>query len=77
MKYGGTYIKSAIGGIPGYLAVVMFKYIVVPFLKNFKKDLIIDAESKKKLQEFTASIYKDGITHEEFSAAGDNFLDRP
>ena len=77
MKYGGTYIKSAIGGIPGTLALVIFKYVVVPFLKNFTNDLIIDEEARIKLKEYVASIRKKGITHEEFINAGNNFFDRP
>lgn len=77
MKYGGTYIKSAIGGFGGKLAVVFFNYVVVPFLKTWTGDLIIDKVANKYLKEYMSFIRKKGITHEEFINAGNNFFNRP
>ena len=77
MKYGGTYIKSVIGGIPGTLAVLIFKWIIVPFIKRFKSQLKNDAEGKKEWEKFNEVLNKPDVTHDEVTNAEDDFFNRP
>lgn len=77
MTYGGKYLATLVGGFWGKIIQLAFKHVIIPFIKKFKKHLVIDSEAKQEIVKFEEVINKPGVTHEEFTAAGDDFYNRP
>lgn len=77
LKYGGNYVASLAGGFYGWILKVVFKHIVVPFIKHTKKHIERVQDGKEELVKLNEVINDPTKTNPEVVAAEDDFFTRP
>jgi len=77
LKYGGDFIKSAVGGFWGKVLFLAYKWIAVPLVKAYAKHKKNNIIAKEKLERLNEVIKNPSSTNADIIAAEDNFFNRP
>ena len=76
LKKVSLWITSNVASFPAKIYILLFKYLVMPYLKYGKNFMVNSLDAKLELNRFVKIINKEGVTNDEIIDAEDDFFDR-